>query len=99
MKRKKRGGQLARKRKAKFGLTDVRQLAGRTTFGTTEGEYGDVAMGSTLGMLSQRKTAAGSSSRIVSKAQEQKKMFVGYKRGKPKGGKAARSAASSQSSS
>jgi len=54
-------------------------------------------MGSTLGMLSQGTKAAGSASRVVSKGQEQKKMFLGYQRGKGKGGRAAKMAVAAAS--
>jgi U4/U6 small nuclear ribonucleoprotein PRP31 len=50
-KKKKRGGRVARARKKRLGLTDMRRDANRMEFGNQGDEYGDSSMGLTLGML------------------------------------------------
>mmetsp|Transcript_16187 Transcript_16187/g.27889 ORF Transcript_16187/g.27889 Transcript_16187/m.27889 type:complete len:503 (+) Transcript_16187:3-1511(+) len=49
--KKKRGGKRARRMKELYGMTDVRKAASRVQFGEGDDEYGDSAMGKTLGLL------------------------------------------------
>lgn len=52
-KARKRGGKRYRKAKEKYGLTDVHRERKRIKFGGTNDEYGDVAMGRSMGTLGQ----------------------------------------------
>ena len=49
--KKKRGGKNARRLKALYGETEVSKQANRMAFGVGDDEYGDAAMGRTLGMV------------------------------------------------
>ena len=67
---RKRGGKRHRRQKERFGLTDVHKEASRMGFANMNDEYGDAAMGLTLGSLG--KEGSGRLRQMTS--QRQKKM-------------------------
>ena len=58
--KKRRGGKRMRRLKEKFEETELMKQANRRAFSTETGEYGDDAMGLTLGMLEKSTTASKS---------------------------------------
>ena len=55
-KKNKRGGKRVRRWKERFAMTDLRQQQNRIIITTTEGEYGDSAMGVTQGIIGSHNT-------------------------------------------
>jgi len=59
MTKKRRGGKRIRRLKERFQETDMMKQANKRSFNTEVGEYGDDAMGLTLGMLDTQNAASG----------------------------------------
>ncbi|TDH65014.1 hypothetical protein CCR75_001699 [Bremia lactucae] len=83
---RKRGGKRYRKMKERLQMTDVRREMNRQSFATADEEYGDNAMGITVGRLGQE---GSGQLRIIRKEQKQssKKLraakFAAFSAGKP----------------
>merc|ERR1719296_252938 len=72
--KKRRGGKRIRRLKERFQETDLMKQANKRAFNSEVGEYGDDAMGLTLGMLDTKHITAGNQIRLGSR--EIKKMRI-----------------------
>jgi U4/U6 small nuclear ribonucleoprotein PRP31 len=71
--KKRRGGKRMRKLKEQFSESEMMKQANRRVFSTETGEYGDDAMGLTLGMLEKTKDGSGNIRHMAGSAANKRK--------------------------
>jgi len=74
--KKRRGGRRMRRLKERFAETELMKQANKRAFSTKVGEYGDDAMGLTLGMLDTKEASGGSIKNLSNLQSQAKKMRV-----------------------
>lgn len=72
--KKRRGGRRMRQLKEQFAETEMMKQANRRGFSVETGEYGDDAMGLTLGMLEKTKDGSGNIRHMAGSAANKRKM-------------------------